>query len=375
MKSLALFRRAAALDPSFLTAAMWMALMAAPDQCAVTDSVGHALEARQERLSRFDRLTLDYALASCRGDTDEVYLLLRERAEAFPHSSYAQFTASHSAIKARRPREVAVRFAALKPERDLGWLPHKAWYWGSLAWAYHAAGDHRAELAVAQRFARRTPPHLYAAWFEGRAYAGLGRSREVLERIAQASSLPGEGPDPREVDLGYMSLELSLELLAHGGDRASARVAAEQAVAAFRARLAADSAAPAGWRFALARALGLIGRDAEAEALVKGLVEGDSSDVRYQGYLGVLLAQRGDRGGVERTAARLAKVEGPRIGATQRQWRARIAAALGRREQAVELLREAFARGLPYDADLHQAPEFQLLRSYAPFEALLRPKG
>jgi hypothetical protein len=50
--------------------------------------------------------------------------------------------------------------------------------------------------------------------------------------------------------------------------------------------------------------------------------------------------------------------------------RARIAAALGERDRAVDLLREAFAEGQALAWGTHGDYVFERLRGYAPFEQL-----
>ena len=55
--------------------------------------------------------------------------------------------------------------------------------------------------------------------------------------------------------------------------------------------------------------------------------------------------------------------------------RARIAAALGDRERAVNLLQDGFSRGSAYGIWLHREPAFDGLRDYPAFMELLRPKG
>ena len=56
-------------------------------------------------------------------------------------------------------------------------------------------------------------------------------------------------------------------------------------------------------------------------------------------------------------------------------WRAQIAAVLGEQQRAVDLLREAFSRGMPYGPYLHRIAELQLLADFEPFVELMRPKG
>lgn len=56
-------------------------------------------------------------------------------------------------------------------------------------------------------------------------------------------------------------------------------------------------------------------------------------------------------------------------------WRARIAAVLNERSDALTLLREAFAQGEAYGAWLHADAAFESLRGDAGFRELLEPKG
>ena len=53
--------------------------------------------------------------------------------------------------------------------------------------------------------------------------------------------------------------------------------------------------------------------------------------------------------------------------------RARIAAQLGERPAAVELLRAALTQGKPYDLTLHTDRALEPLRGYEPFDHLVLP--
>ena len=66
-----------------------------------------------------------------------------------------------------------------------------------------------------------------------------------------------------------------------------------------------------------------------------------------------------------------------RIPLHQRCWRARIASVLGMQEEAVTLLRPIFDRGTPDGLPLyaHTEMDFESLRGYPPFQALIRPEG
>ncbi len=59
-------------------------------------------------------------------------------------------------------------------------------------------------------------------------------------------------------------------------------------------------------------------------------------------------------------------------------WRACIAALLGERDTAVDLLARALDAGYVYQVrflDAHVEPSFVALRGYPRFQELLRPKG
>jgi len=48
---------------------------------------------------------------------------------------------------------------------------------------------------------------------------------------------------------------------------------------------------------------------------------------------------------------------------------------MGERDEAVELLRRAFAQGLAYGLWIHVDPDLEPLRGYPPYEEIVRPKG
>jgi len=64
----------------------------------------------------------------------------------------------------------------------------------------------------------------------------------------------------------------------------------------------------------------------------------------------------------------------PYIHGANTEARARLAALLGRREEAVRLLRDANAEGQGFAVGYHAQFEFATLRGFEPFEEWLRPK-
>jgi tetratricopeptide (TPR) repeat protein len=386
------FRQAVKLDSTFLTAAVWVEMAAwgggGPPGCAVADSVGHALQPHRDRLTLLDRLQLDATLAGCRGDYETASRILSQPAPALAHSPQFQMLRAVFTRLAGRPREAVDILRRLDPERDLGWLPDsgKALYRRDFGVPYHTLGDYRSELRVARDFVRKAPNRLASLNLENHALAGLGKTSDVLDRVERAWRLP---PDPlmsyglANVTVGRLALvntpgrlcyEAALELQAHGHPEA-ARTAADRAVSWYRAQPSEQRSQPE-YRYTLALSLELLGQYGEADSLMQGLVAEDPGNVDYQGMLGVLAARRGDRAQAQRIDQALAGLSQPYLTGFPTYYRAEIAAVLGDRERAVELLRDAIAHGA-VDAweHLHAEPAFAGLHGYPPFDELLRPKG
>ena len=101
----------------------------------------------------------------------------------------------------------------------------------------------------------------------------------------------------------------------------------------------------------------------------------EPGDVGYVGYLGCIAARTNDAARARSISAELERVRGRYFGAVASYGRARIAALLGDRQRAVDLLRDAITQGLPYGVDLHNDPDFEQLWDYQPYVELVRPSG
>src|SRR5262249_16899405 len=100
-------------------------------------------------------------------------------------------------------------------------------------------------------------------------------------------------------------------------------------------------------RYALARTLYWSGQWQEARALFARLNAESPGDLDYLGYLGVASARTGDRPAALQVDQQLIDFTRPfPLFGHPSLWRARIAAVLGEREQAVRRLREAIGHGL-----------------------------
>ena len=366
------YRTAARLDTTFvapLVQLAWSAVWA--DQCAITDSVGTVLDGRRDRLTPWNRITVDLLRARCRGDRSGELRLLKDRYLAYPRSSLAQATYATIGLQSsNQPRGGLELLRRMEPEH-LGWqVPpddSRAWYWWRVAASHHALGDHRAELELTDRWRDSSAGDWYV--IRGRALGALGRPREVLELVERMGRLSSEAVADRQI-------RLAEELAAHG-QAAAARTIAEGLVGRLAPGAGADSLHAA----EVARIHRLLGHPmAEREALERILRDEADTAARLdaEARLAVLSA---DTAGAQRIDSSLAeqsnrRLRAPGIRANLILTRARLAAGFGRREQALVLLREAGARGwFPLGAAhvYHSDPLLATLRGYPPFEALLRP--
>ncbi len=365
------FQRAAALDSTYALPLIWAAWAhagTALDQCDSTAAIAERLTAM--RLTSLEQMQIDRVMARCRGDLAAAYALGSRLAEAVPRSELMWEQLARDALDADRPREAVTILERLHP--DSGALSGRAGYYNWLTNAYHLLGEHDRELEAAQRAQRRFPRNLATLRMELLALAALGRGREVNERFDEIKTLP---PDPIRLPAPVMR-EIALDLAAHG-DSVAARLALARTLAWHANRPGAEQAREA-MRFERAEAYYAAGYADSARAIAADLARAHPKNEQYAGLLGVLAAQRGDRAEAARLDRLLVGLERPLGRGQAGYWRASIAARLGERDTAVDLLVRALDAGYVYQVrflDVHVDPSFAVLRGTPRFQALLRPKG
>ncbi len=95
----------------------------------------------------------------------------------------------------------------------------------------------------------------------------------------------------------------------------------------------------------------------------------------YRGTRGFFAAMAGDTAQARTDAEWLTTLDRPYLHGVNTLGRAIIAGALGEREEAVRLLRQAFSEGVVYGWYLTWDSAFLPLRDYPPLQELIRPKG
>jgi hypothetical protein len=362
------FQRAATTDTSYLQARLWFASAALRHFGgeALADSALASVQQRMDRLSAFERAMLDALRADAAGN-HEISARGWRRAATTSGSWPAQWWLANKLRDANRPREALAVFDSL------GTL--NAHFLRAVPPIRHYIGDYRGELATLAAERVRTPAVVQTLDYQQAAFqalAGLDSVNAILARIDEIVSLSAEGG----TSVAYLLTRTAWELGAHGHSAAAARLR-ERALDWCASRTARDLRNP--WlRFDCLEASAAAGQLEEVTGAVEDGLRANPGDLALMGLLGLTAAQRKDRRTADRVSTMIeaqTRADGSR---GLPEWlRARIAAALGEREAAVGLLRDAFARGATWGFrfDLHRDPAFESLRGYAPFEQLTRPQG
>ena len=357
------FRWANALDTSFT----WPLVEAASPSLlmpATADSLIATLKGMRGRLPQLQQHLLDYLLATRADDWQGGYRALREASRLAPGSYGYQHAVAASHVN--KPGETVEILSAHGLDTL---LRNNTNYWYVLTLALHQLGDYRRELEAARRARQYRPTSARALSHEIRALAALGRVDAVHTRLDTMLLLPRENwfiPP-------FAMLEAGLELHVHGQHDASTLLL-RRAEAWFRARPATEAATSIN-RTELAEVLYALGEYDEAERLYRRLAREDTADLGFVARLGAIAVRRGRRAEAESIAARLKARRHfvPLPGDDATLGRAKIAALLGDRGRAVDLLIECF--GAAGTAQLHQDIDFDALRDDPRFREFVRPKG
>ena len=361
------FERAYALDTTYLRSLMLAsAAQANTDQSAHADSLLRIIQVRKDELSPYDRYRLEFLEAGRRGDEAGQLAALRSAVALVPYGT-ARYALVGQLLAANRPREALAHLGDLHAHLPLA----GAWsfFWQVETRALHVLGEHARELVAARSARDSVAGQLFGMAYEGRALAALGRVDDLMslvDEIVVASEQPGLTPPDA-------LLALAQEARAHGHREASLAIAA-RGLAWLDAQPHALRTSVAG-RVRRGDFLYLHGDWEQARTTFAALAADSMDVVEALGYQGTTAAHLGDGDRARAFAERLAALPSARSSPDATAWRARIAAVLGQRDEAVRLLRQAFTEGLGYGIWLHCDPDFESLHGFTPFDEVLRPAG
>ena len=358
------FRRAFEIDSTFNTArVLYLTSMNNSGHRAVADSVTRWLESRRDRLTRWERTNVDYMRAWLDGKQETALEVMRS-ASARDSEWLWLYLTGLTANNRNLPRLAIKALEAVRnPSPDSSWVP----YWINRASAHHRLGDFKKELQIANHADSLHPSQLVTQRLQATASMGDTASvRRLIDSVATASS------DPVTTRADWMDFA-ALELRAHGHPKA-----ANELLARARASLAERpaTAAPTLQRLiTTAEVLLAMGRFDTAYTLYVDLTHRDTTaDVGLRARVGVAAAGMHDSATARRVLDEMAQLHRPYDNGATELWRATIAAQLGDKELAVSLLKQAVEKGSGV-FNAHRMTEFQQLKGFPPFEALLRPKG
>jgi eukaryotic-like serine/threonine-protein kinase len=366
-EAIPLFREAYVRDTTFLVPVLILGhAFYNLAQWQLRDSVHAFVQVRRERLFPLDALLFDRFSAQVLSPEAQVKASLA-LAAAEPAHAYG---AMRSLAWARRPA-AALEYHA---RRDSTAARVRDWqYWDEIAArAYHMMDRFEEELALVRAAKTREPRH-FAHWVrEIGALAALGRFAEIDRIITESHTLETPGAPVR------LMAAAAVELARHGRG-VEARAYAERALAA-EAQLPHSAQASGTEGNIRHDAMRILGRHAE---IVRDLESWRRTT--GPGFLSYrVLAARdrvlsGDTVGARALAdsARSQPIEafagaGWGVPGQPMYYGAQILALLGRREEAVALLREALSNGRRLGPDEPLEWYWAPIRDYPPFQELVR---
>ena len=373
-KAIAFFQRSATLDPDFKEAllaegiAYWM-----QGQYAKAQELFANIEKVRESLPAYGRYMLDDYQAQLRGDFEGVYWAAGQMVALYPTRMDGILNKAAVALVINHPQEVVDSLSKIDlfdkrlPEGENGITR------SLLATAYHMLGNHKEELKVARGIRKTYPRLLSSLNVEAPALAALGRVKDLQNFIEEGKTLPPQSG----YSLGLIMLDGGRQLRAHGHKEAAVQIL-NQVVQWFEGLPQAEKATAAN-RDISARAFYTLDKWDEAESLIRILhneLPVDTVDgVDDYGYLGLIAARKGDRERALKISQEMKDNKSPYLFGHPTYWRARIAALLGDKEGAVQLLQEAIKQGIDYQYLYSYTQDFEALQDYPPFQQLMKPKG
>jgi tetratricopeptide (TPR) repeat protein len=322
-----------------------------------------------DRLTPAERALLDHLEAFIRGDRTDALRGAERFTALMPGSQESPLLLASVALSLQEPHLAIATLARIDPDHGLNLVAPV--YWNYQAAAAAQLGDWSRSLAMASEGRRRFPQAFKSYEMMAHALARLGRVSEMEHVILQF---------PSERD----RLIRQADLAAHvwGDLRATGRRdAADQLMRRYAVLLdAARNDTARASRYTRGGVLWRAGRFAEAREIFAALAARDTgvSRLRDLAQLGIACAKLGDRAGAVQAGQGIAAAN-PRYGhGTPEMMQAEIAAALGERERAVELLQQGLAQGLgleSFGGALLSNSDLEPLFGYAPFEELLKPVG
>jgi len=239
--------------------------------------------------------------------------------------------------------------------------------------AWHLLGEYEQQLKWANVGLDLFPDRARFYYHKAAALVAMGR----LEDVNRVVDVCARTPLKYETGAaGWVMTSVALELRVHG-HRSESDALALRGVDWFERKTIAldikprDSSDLGG----LSRALRAADRWRDARPYLVELKERGWDPTYVEGALGVIAARIGDHEEAWRIFNEFPDRGHRMVPYRRSYWRACIAANLGDKDRAMELLNESFVAGFGYNLVMHYDVDLQPLWDYPPYQELIAPKG
>jgi TolB-like protein len=365
------YHAAERMDPTWVTPTLFVAYIDGwnerPDELERDLQRARGLT---ERMTTAELAFFEYVQAMDAGNLSEMLRAASAFMAGVPGSSDAPLLVSSTALGLHDTATAAAALARADPDRGLNVVG--AYYWLSRIGLEKQRGDAAAVLAVALEAERRFPNWVQFRAYHVRQVVASGGSPRDIDRVIAGARLPQRDTlTAQMVVAGHAATAL---LMAGRGSDAE-RVAVRWMPAAIAMREDTMHWARDGVASLLVAASQW---DTLAALPADRTTRGGRAWTDRVSYAAVGSVHLGDSAGARRADSLLQVGPVPHLDFGRRQLaRARIAAHLGERDRAMQLLRESTERGirlhLPWGVDYRADPFLAPLRSDAAFQALASP--
>jgi serine/threonine protein kinase len=357
------FRKAVEIDSEFTTALVYTATSYSNQgEWARADSIYDILNKRREELAEFDRIILDWGMANTSGNDAKAMRFLKKAEELAPESITIQYLIGLYAVNMNHPQLTVNTFEKTGSGKiTQSSSGSRSWWFNVLTEAFYMLGEYDEALDVINTKSRYYPDSPSNLSFEAILRAARGEIQEVYRIIDESFRLSSEAPK-------YVMMDAAWGLRAHGHKQASHKVC-KRALEWYQSRPDSDD------RYSIARLLYWDEQWLKAQEYFEQLSREYPDNLNYRGYVGVTAARLGEQDKANMIFKELYNKDEPYLFGSHLHWCARIAAVLGNKKHAVDLLRETYGRGYGYGIYELLIMDFECLKDYEPYIELMRPKG
>lgn len=368
--------RALALDPDFVQARLvWAGALTfvrpeAVDRTLALARLPRLLPVDRSRMSILQEWILDGILFRIDGNWQGALQLFQNVLARDPRNCITRMYVIDCAVRANRPQRAVEAFEGMT------WDPIQPPQANEIAvsgaaTAYHLVGRHDEELDVAEQLGSSSVlknARLWASSRELKALAAAGR----LERLELAIESALVEPAAVPFQHARVMIATATELREHGHPQAAIRVA-ERALDEIDQSEPDDTSA-----FGLVEcrldAMYLAGDAERAYAMVLESAKQWPDSFERSKVIGLAAARAGDADVALQQMFALSRFDRQFTFGEADYVRARIAALIGDRDEALRLLRRAIINGFSDYSALHCCPDLEPLWQDPEFRRLIRPK-